>query len=189
MARSGSWVSCKSKVHSSHRKPIAIWIPGRRTDNLTDERMNYLGSNLGAFSLCISSRGRVRKGKRKIGSYSGLWLGKEESKFWWRTRWEEVAIVILETEFNSSVSSLSHYYDRSHEAPQVFSVPKIIWESWRSLWLSFWSSSQEGACISGGLQGWEQEVSTELGPPRTHRNGPPVYKLPGALAGTFTLYI
>lgn len=42
-------------LHSSHGNPIVNWMPGRRTDNSTDEKTNYLDSNLGDFSLLISS--------------------------------------------------------------------------------------------------------------------------------------
>ena len=42
-------------LHSSQGKPIVNWMLCRRTDKSIDEKMNYLDSNLGDFSLLISS--------------------------------------------------------------------------------------------------------------------------------------
>ena len=42
-------------LHSSQGKPIVNWMLCRRTDKSIDEEMNYLDSNLGDFSLLISS--------------------------------------------------------------------------------------------------------------------------------------
>lgn len=45
-----------------------------RTDNSTDERMDYVGTNLGNFSVLISTatRGWEKEEKTQIGGYSGL---------------------------------------------------------------------------------------------------------------------
>lgn len=110
---------CRTFLNSSHGKPVTNWWHGGRTDSSTAERMDPLGSNLVHRSCCSVARlPEVKEGKRESTSWILRFATREKvSKSGGQYI---VATVIWETLFNFSISSLSCYYDKSHEFPSDF---------------------------------------------------------------------